>query len=206
MMDVLTVAGEVKSQVELPDSVFGQQGRPSLLWEAVRMYLANQRQGNAKTKTRGEVSGTGRKPWKQKSTGRARHGSRRSPIFVGGGVNFGPRPRDYGFDLPKKKRRQALRTALSARLAEGGVKVIEDFELSAPKTKELVQVLSGLGLTKSTLLLVGPGGENLNRASRNVPWLAVLPAVQVNTYQVLKYKHVVFTEGGLKNFLASGTN
>jgi large subunit ribosomal protein L4 len=194
-MDVIALDGKVKGSVELPNDIFGRTGSRSLLWEAVKAYLANQ--------TRGEVSGTGKKPYRQKHTGRARHGSRRSPIFVGGGVVFGPHPRDHRVSVPKKKRRQALRIALSARHAEGAVKVVEDFELSEPKTKELVALISGLGLSGSILLLTGETSEKLERASRNVPWLKVLPAKQLHTYAALNNENLVFTESGLKSFLGT---
>jgi len=203
-MQVLTPKGESKRQVELPDSVFGQKVTKSVLWETVRTYLANQRQGTAKVKTRAEVSGTGKKPYRQKHTGRARHGSRRSPIHVGGGVVFGPHPRDYRLDLPKKKRRQALRIALSARHAQGHVKVVEDFELAAPKTKEMAGILAALGFSGSTLLLVPEAREDVTRASRNIPGLTVMPAAQLNTYEVLRHDQVVFTEKGLERFLSLG--
>ncbi len=200
-MEVMRVSGEVKGQVELPEMWFNREGPPSLLWEAVRCYLANQRQGTAKTKTRAEVSGTGKKPWPQKHTGRARHGSRRSPIWVKGGVAWGPKPRDYGYELPKKVRRYALALALTAKAREKGIKVVEDFELSQPKTRELIQVFEGLGLKGSVLLLVPAISENLRRASNNIPWLDVMPAVQLHPYAVLTHNWVVFTEDGLKEFL-----
>jgi len=204
-VDVLSVSGAVKGQIQLPDAVFAKTGRSGAVWESVRCYLACQRQGTSCAKTRAEVSGTGKKPYRQKHTGRARHGSRRSPIFRGGGIVFGPRPRDYSYRLPKKVRRQALLVALSARHTEGAVKVIEDFELSAAKTKELAGVLKTLGLTGSVLLLAGPVSENLKRASRNIQLLTVLPASQANPYQVLNHDHVVFTEQGLKSLeVASG--
>lgn len=200
-MEVMRVSGEVKGQVELPEMWFNREGPPSLLWEAVRCYLANQRQGTAKTKTRAEVSGTGKKPWPQKHTGRARHGSRRSPIWVKGGVAWGPKPRDYGYELPKKVRRYALALALTVKAREKGIKVVEDFELSQPKTRELIQVFEGLGLKGSVLLLVPAVSENLRRASNNIPWLDVMPAVQLHPYAVLTHNWVVFTEDGLKEFL-----
>lgn len=201
-MDVLTVSGAVKGQVELPESVFGQTGKHGVLWESIRCHLANQRQGTACTKTRAEVSGTGKKPYRQKHTGRARHGSRRSPIFRGGGVVFGPRPRDYGYELPKRARRQALYEALSARKAEGAVQVIEDFELPSPKTKELAKILTGLHPVGSCLLLVVDPSENLMRASRNLPGLTVMPTRQVNAYSILEHDLVLFTESGLKSLVA----
>jgi large subunit ribosomal protein L4 len=200
-MDILTAAGATKGKVELPDSVFAAEGRQSLLWESVRAYLANQRQGNASTKTRGEVSGTGKKPYRQKHTGRARHGSRRTPIFRGGGVNFGPKPRDYSFKVPKKRKQQALNLALTAKHGEGAVKVVEDFELETHKTKDLVKIIDGFGLEGSTLLLVPEANENLIRASGNLSWLTVLPARQVHAYAVLNHDNVVFTETGLRRFL-----
>ncbi|MGB9742996.1 MAG: 50S ribosomal protein L4 [candidate division WOR-3 bacterium] len=201
-MEVLKLNGEVKREIALPDSWFNRQGPASLLWEAVRCYLANQRQGTAKTKTRAEVSGTGKKPWPQKHTGRARHGSRRSPIWVKGGIAWGPKPRDYSYELPKKVRRYALALALSARVKENGIKIIEDFELAEPKTRELARIFNALGLADSVLLLVPAVSENLRRASANLPWLDVMPAWQVNTYQVLTHRLVVFTENGLNEFLS----
>ncbi|MEO0026265.1 MAG: 50S ribosomal protein L4 [candidate division WOR-3 bacterium] len=201
-MDVLKITGEVKGQIELPEQWFNREGPRSLLWEAVRCYLANQRQGTAKTKTRAEVSGTGKKPWPQKHTGRARHGSRRSPIWVKGGIAWGPKPRDYSYELPKKVRRYALALALTAKVKENGIKLIEDFELSAPKTRELAAIFNRLGLNDSVLLLVPQVSENLRRASANIPWLDVMPAAQLNTYAVLAHNQVVFTEGGLQDFLS----
>ncbi len=201
-MEVLKVSGEVKGQTELPDSWFDYPASPSLVWEAVRCYLTNQRQGTAKTKTRGEVSGTGRKPWPQKHTGRARHGSRRSPIWVGGGIAWGPKPRDYGYELPKKVRRQALASALTSKVKENRLKIVEDFELSQAKTKELVNILTGLGVEGSVLLLIDAPSEQLLRAARNISWLDVMPAAQINAYEVVTHDQIVFTEKGLADFLA----
>lgn len=202
-LQVLTAAGQAKGEVELPDSVFRQEPKTGLVWESVRAYLDSQRQGTAKAKTRGEVSGTGKKPYRQKGTGRARHGSRRSPIFKGGGVVFGPQPRDYGHRLPKRQRRLALYTALSARHAEGAVKVVEDFDVPTAKTRELAGLLTGFGLSGSVLLLVGATSRNLKLASGNVPWLTVMPAPNANCYAVLRHDNVVFTVQGLGKFLAA---
>ncbi|MFO7651619.1 MAG: 50S ribosomal protein L4 [bacterium] len=198
---VKSISGGVKGQASLPESVFGATGPGGVLWESVRCYLANQRQGNACTKTRSEVSGTGKKPHRQKHTGRARVGSRRSPIFRGGGVVFGPRPRDYGYELPKKIRRRALCLALSERQAKGDVTVVEDFDLPAPKTKEMAKVLAGLGLSGSVLLLVGEVSPNLKRASGNIPGLTVAASSRTSPYAVIKHKHVVVTESGLANLV-----
>lgn len=198
MVELLTIRGAVKGQVELPAALFDQKGENGLVWESVKCYLANQRQGNACTKTRGEVSGTGKKPYRQKHTGHARHGSRRSPIFVGGGIAWGARPRDYSYELPKKLRRQALALALSARKAEQAVTVVEDFELPEPKTKEMARVLGGLNLGGKVLLLTDGVPENIKRASRNLPQLTVRAAQAVSTYDVVSHDRIVLTESGLK--------
>lgn len=204
-LDVLSVAGQVKSKIELPAALFEASGHDSVLWEAIRAYLANRRQGTAKTKRRSEVSGTGKKPYRQKHTGRSRHGSRRSPLFVGGGVVFGPQPRDFRLGLPRRKRRLALRLALVARNAEAKVLVIEDFELASHKTKGMVALLAALGLSGSVLLLVSDVSDNLRLASRNIELLRVRPASQATAYEVLACDSVVFTEGGLASLSAMET-
>ena len=201
-MDLLTIGGAVKGQVELPTALFDQKGKKGLVWESVKCYLANQRQGNACTKTRAEVSGTGKKPHRQKHTGHARQGSKRSPQFVGGGIAWGPRPRDYSYELPKKLRRQALVLALSARKGEDAVMVVEDFELPEPKTREMVKVLKGLNLDGKVLLLTGGDSDNLRRASRNLPGLTVTTAQRVNTYDVVSHERIVLTESALKQLEA----
>lgn len=202
-----SAAGPHASAANLPESVFGLKGSESLVWEAVRIYLANQREGNASTKTRAEVSGTGKKPYRQKHTGRARHGSRRSPIFPGGGIVFGPRPCEYRLEMPKQKRRQALKLALSVKNQSGAVMILDDIALSQPKTKELVGTLKAAGLAGSVLLLPGAVDETMKRASRNVAWLTVLPSVQVHPYAVLSHDKIVFTRSGLEKFLAvAGVN
>jgi large subunit ribosomal protein L4 len=201
-VDLLTIAGTVKGQVELPAALFDQKGKRGLVWESVKCFLANQRQGNASTKTRSEVSGTGKKPHRQKHTGHSRQGSRRAPHFVGGGIAWGARPRDYSYELPKKLRRQALALALSARKGEEAVTVVEDFDLPEPKTREMVKVLRGLNLDGKVLLLTGVVSENLKRASRNLPGLTVTTAGQVNTYDVVSHERLVLTESGLKQLEA----
>jgi len=201
-VDLLTIAGAVKGQVELPAALFDQKGKKGLVWESVKCYLANQRQGNASTKTRAEVSGTGKKPHRQKHTGHARQGSKRSPQFVGGGIAWGARPRDYYYELPKKLRRQALALALSARKGEDAVTVVEDFELPEPKTREMVKVLKGLNLDGKVLLLTGGASESLRRASRNLPGLTVTTAQRVNTYDVVSHARIVLTESALKQLEA----
>jgi large subunit ribosomal protein L4 len=200
---VLSLDGSAKGQTELPDVVFARTGSKGLVWESVRSHLANQRQGTSKVKTRAEVSGTGKKPYRQKHTGRARHGSLRSPIHVGGGRVFGPHPREYRYALPKKARKQSLALALSARHAAGAVRVVEDFDVPVPKTKELVKMLTGLGVSGSVLLLVGTASDNMRRAARNVPWLTLLPASQVSPYHVLGHDQVLLTEQGLRSLVTT---
>ena len=201
-MDLLTTTGAVKGQIELPAALFDHKGKKGLVWESVKCYLANQRQGNASTKTRAEVSGTGKKPHRQKHTGHARQGSRRSPQFVGGGIAWGAKPRDYSYELPKKLRRQALALALTARKGEEAVMVVEDFELPEPKTREMVKLLKGLNLDGKVLLLTGVASENLKRASRNLPGLTVTTARLVNTYDVVSHDRIVLTESALKQLEA----
>lgn len=187
--------------MELPDRVFKHAGTDSLVWEAVRVHLANRRQGTARTKTRAEVSGTGKKPYRQKHTGNARHGSRRSPIFRGGGIAFGPMPRDYGLKLPKQKRRTALYVALSARHAENAVRVFEDLTLAEPKTKLMAGALAGMGLEGKVLFLPAEVPETMLRAGRNIPGLTVMPARMLHAYAVLAHDTIAFTKSGLASFL-----
>lgn len=195
--EVKTATGVIKGKVTLPEAVFGVSASSGILWESVRCYLANQRQGNSCTKTRAEVSGTGKKPYRQKHTGRARHGSRRSPIFRGGGVVFGPRPRDYSYELPKKLRRRALCMALSERHAAGALLVMEDFQLPAPKTSEMAKILAGIGVKGSVLLMVDTVPVELRRASRNIPGLEVVAVDRVAPYAILRPDWVVVTESAL---------
>jgi len=180
--------------VELPDSVFGATPDRSLLHEAVVMQRACMRQGTASTLKRGEVSGSGRKPWKQKHTGRARVGSIRSPIWRHGGTVFGPRPRSYAFAFPKKKYRAALRNALSAKLAAGGILVVSDLSIEAPKTRLLAKALTQLGLTAKTLIVVGTGNTDLERAARNLSQVKLVKSQELNVYDVLRYDVIVIPE------------
>lgn len=162
--------------------------------DAVVAYLANQRMGTACAKKRSEVAGSGRKPWRQKGTGRARAGSVRSPIWRGGGVVFGPRPRDFGKKMTKATKVLALRKAMSERMKAGDVLVVEALELTAPKTREFVTMLGALRLNGSTLVITDGGDPNLLLASRNVPRVDVTTGDALNTYQVLNYDKLLFTK------------
>ena len=191
--------GSEKGSATLPDELFGQQVNEHLLWLSVKRYLGNQRQGTAKTKTRAEVSGGGRKPFKQKGTGRARQGSNTSPLMPGGGRAFGPRPRDYRTDMPKSQRRKALTSALSLKASEQAVSVIEPLRFDVPKTSAMAEVIRKLGLTgKKALLVLETPDENVVKSCRNLPNLRTTLAHQVNPYELLNCDVVLVTEAGLE--------
>jgi len=189
----------VLEKVPLPEEVFGLKVRTDLLHEAVVNYLANQRQGTHAVKTRGMVRGGGKKPWKQKHTGRARHGSIRSPLWKGGGVVFGPQPRDYGYKMTKKQRRLALKTALSAKLRDGELLVLDAIEFDRPRTKDMVALLKGLGVEGGSVLVVVPEkNDNVYLSARNIPRVDVVRAADLNTYDLLVHDHVLMTRESLK--------
>ena len=165
-----------------------------LIWEAVRHFLARRRSGTAKTKDKWEVSGAGRKLWKQKGTGRARVGSIRSPLWKGGGTVHGPHPRSYDYAFPKKARRAALRNALSAKLASGQVLVVESWDVESHKTRALIQTLGRLGVNGSALLVGAEGSEKLALAAGNNPKVQAVESLGVNVYELLKYDQVVFSK------------
>jgi len=183
--------------VDLREDIFGVPVNEHVLHQAVVRHLANQRSGTAATKGRGEVQGTGRKPWRQKGTGRARAGSIRSPLWRGGGITFGPQPRSYKQALPRKMRRLALKSALSDRAEEGAVVVIEDFQLEVPKTKEAVKLLQSLDAAGNTLIITGEEDLQLKRAMRNIPGVCLTLVDQMNTYDVLAADKVIITQEAL---------
>jgi large subunit ribosomal protein L4 len=196
---IVSMDGSARGEASLPDELFAQPVHEHLLWLAVKRYLGDQRQGTAKVKTRGEVSGGGRKPWKQKGTGRARSGSNTSPIWVGGGRAHGPEPHAPRIELPKKQRRQALASALSLKARESRVAVLDDLAMSAPKTKDVAALLKRMGLDGAKALLVTGGyDENVWKSCRNMARLAATPAHQVHTYALLDCETVVFTKSGLE--------
>jgi large subunit ribosomal protein L4 len=191
--------GASKGVTKLPDELFAQPVHEHLLWLSVKRHLGNQRQGTAKVKGRGEVSGGGRKPWRQKGTGRARSGSNTSPLWPGGGRAFGPEPRDYRTELPRKQRRAALAAALSQKAADQAVSVLESLALEAPQTKRMAAVLKALGLyDKRTLLVLGEADANVVKSCRNLRNLRTTMAHQINAYELLDCEQVLLTAGGLK--------
>lgn len=190
---IKNLQGDDAGEVEVTFPVIENGKGTQAVHDTVVAYLANRRRGTACTKTRGEVAGGGRKPWRQKGTGRARHGSIRSPIWVGGGVVFGPRPRDFSKKVNHKVKQLALRKALSERLKAGEVLIVEEFTLNAPKTREFVRTLAALQVEGSVLIVTAEADPTLVRASRNVPGVEVTPSASLNTYQVLRYDKLVFT-------------
>jgi large subunit ribosomal protein L4 len=184
-------------QPNLQNEIFGVKPRPRLLHQTVIMQLANRRAGSAATKSKGFVSGGGKKPWRQKGTGRARAGSIRSPIWVGGGTTFGPHPRDYSYRMPRRARREALLSALSLKNRENKIIVVDRFELEEPKTKIMVQALNELKVT-SALIVISQPEKKIERSARNLSWVKVLRVEGLNVYDLLRYEHLILTEGALK--------
>lgn len=184
-------------QPALNEAIFGAKTRAHLLHQAVVMQLANRRAGTAATKTKGFVSGGGKKPWRQKGTGRARSGSIRSPIWVGGGTVFGPTPRDYSYRMPRSARREALRSALSTKNRDGKLIVVDKLALEAAKTKIMAQALSELKVT-SALIVIPQADAAIERSARNLPKVKVLRVDGLNVYDLLRYEHLILTEGALK--------
>ncbi|MEI6591639.1 MAG: 50S ribosomal protein L4 [Holophagaceae bacterium] len=192
---VVNLENKQVDTVELLPEVFKlEELNQHLIWEAVRHFLAKRRAGTAKTKDKWEVSGAGRKLWKQKGTGRARVGSIRSPLWKGGGTTHGPHPRSYDYAFPKKARRAALRNALSAKMASGQIMVVQNWEVESHKTKSLIVTLGRLGITGSALLVGTEASEKLVMAAGNNPKLRTIESLGVNVYELLKYDQVVFSK------------
>jgi len=189
---VVSQRNEPVGEIGLPAEVFGGPVRRHLLYETVKMQLANRRSGTAATKTRHYVRGGGKKPWKQKGTGRARAGSTRSPLWVGGATLFGPQPRDYSYRLPASARQAALRSVLAAKLRDGQVVVLDKIELDAPKTKLMAQLVDGLQVTSALIVLSGKN-DTIERAARNLPHVKVLRAEGANVYDILRYDRLILT-------------
>jgi large subunit ribosomal protein L4 len=192
-VDVKNLKNESVGQLELSDDVFGAPLNEALIYDAVKNYLTNQRQGTVKTKTRGNVSGSGKKLWKQKGTGRARIASLRSPLWKGGGNVHGPQPRDWTAELPKKMKRGALSSALSERLREGNLVVVDALDLQSNKTKAFAGIAKTMGWDTKTLIVESAPQENLVLSSRNLPGVKVSAGSNVNIYDVLYHEKIVFT-------------
>ncbi len=189
-----SMSGEQVGEVDLKEEVFGVPVHRQAMHDAVVAHLARRRRGTHDTKTRAEVTGSGRKPWRQKGTGRARAGSRKSPIWKGGGVVFGPHPRDYGYKLPKKVRRLALKSALSSKVETGEIKVLDSLTMDQPKTKEMAEVLRKLAVDNKALIVTAGSDQNVYKSARNIPGVKSLPAGSLNVYDLLSFGTLVITK------------
>ncbi len=189
--------GKEVGSVELSDEIFGAEIKENLIHRAVVLYLANQRQGTQKAKTRSEVSGGGRKPWRQKGTGHARQGSTRSPQWTGGGVVFAPVPRDYSFKMNKKEKRAALKSALTAKVQDNKFMVLDELKFDEIKTKSMKQVLDNLKVNNA-LVVVGDEGVNVVRSARNLADVQTASPSTINVYDLLKYDTVIITKSGVE--------
>ncbi len=198
-IEIRDINNKTKGKMTVAGPVFGSEASDAVVHSAVVSHLANQRQGTHSTKTRGMVSGGGKKPWKQKHTGRARAGSSRSPLWRGGAIVFGPLPRDYEIRMPKAAKKTALYKALSMKLADGEILVVDSIPADKPKTKDMVKILANLGLTGQSVLLVIPeNSENLFLSARNIPAVGVARVSDLNAYTVAAYGKLVFTEEAMK--------
>ena len=198
-VDIIDLENNVVGSVDLADQVFGVAVNEDLLYHAVRHYQAGRRAGTHKVRTRSEVSGSGRKPWRQKGTGRARVGSIRSPLWRGGGTVHGPRPRDYSYHLPKKMLLGALRSALTVRLSDGVLRVVKEFSLASGKTKDFNQILDRLGAVGSVLLVDNGDNENLRRSSRNIPGVQLMNSRELHPYHLLGSEVVLISEPAVRH-------
>jgi large subunit ribosomal protein L4 len=196
---VYSIKGQEVRTIELSDSVFNADVSDALIYYAIVNEQANARVGTASTKTRAEVKGTSRKPWKQKGTGRARAGRRRSPLWVGGGIIFGPKPRDYSFSLPKKVKKAAYRSILSLKVKENKLKIVEDFTVESGKTKDLVSILKNLIPEERSVLILKDNDSLIRRAGANIPWLTMLSYDRLNANDLLYGKNVIVLETAAQN-------
>lgn len=194
--DVLNTLAKKIGEIELNDALFSVEVKSGILHEVVCMQRANRRSGNACTKTRGEVSGGGAKPWRQKGTGRARAGSRTSPVWRGGGTVFGPKPRDYSYSLPKKVKKLALKMALSARNQEGNLVVVDQIVLPEIKTKNFIEIMDNFRFNEC-LIITDDINETINLSARNAVGFKVLPVAGLNVYDILKYSKLMLLQSSL---------
>ena len=194
-LSVYNISGEITGEIELNEIVFGVEFNEAVVHQAVVMQLANQRQGTSATKTRAMVRGGGRKPWKQKGTGRARCGSNRSPVWVGGGTTFGPQPRSYGKKMPRQARRLALRCALSAKVAAGQVVVVEGLTFDAPKTKNVAALLNAFEAADAkALLITAAADKNVELSARNMPKVTTITTMGLNCFDILNSNKVILAK------------
>ena len=194
---VYDIANKQVGDIELNESIFGVEVNGALLHQAVVMQLAAQRLGTHATKTRGLVRGGRRKPWKQKGTGRARAGSSRSPLWVGGGTVFGPQPRSYAFSMPRQQRRLAIKCALSDKVKSGDFVVLESLDFDAPKTKNVVKMLSDFSVDSKALIITADEAANVERSSRNIPGVKAINTFGLNVYDILNHNKLFITKDAI---------
>lgn len=193
-INILNIAGEQAGEMEIDDNIFGIEVNQNAVHAVVKNYLANQRQGTQSAKTRGEVRGGGAKPFRQKGTGRARQGSRVSPNHVGGGIVFAPKPRDYRYSLPKKLRRVAMKSVLTAKAVEREMIVLDDFTMEMPKTKEMIKILSNIKAGKKALIVTAEKNENVIRSASNIPGVTTTLVTALNVYDILNHNSFIITK------------
>lgn len=197
-VEIINKDNKKVGKTDLPDDIFGADVKKGLLHEIVRNHLANKRQGTASTKTKGLVRGGGRKPYKQKGTGRARAGSIRSPLWKGGGTVFGPQPRDYSYKLPKKVKWGALSSALSAKFADDEVTIIDSIAIAEPKTKQVREFLDGIGINSGVLIIVPEKNGTLELAARNIPKVDIARVSELNVYSILSHNRLLIVKDAVE--------
>ncbi|MDO5689649.1 MAG: 50S ribosomal protein L4 [Tissierellia bacterium] len=197
-INVLNISGETVGEIELSENIFAVEIREHAVYEAVKNHLANRRQGTQSAKTRAEVRGGGRKPWRQKGTGRARQGSIRSPQWRGGGVVFAPKPRDYSYAIPKKIKRLALKSVLTSKVNDQELLVLDELKFDDISTKNAVNVLSKLGVDKKAIVVIGEGDNAVYRSFRNIPGVMTTVANNLNVYDILNHDMMIITKDAVK--------
>jgi len=197
-VNVYNILGEQVGEMELSDNVFGVEINHDALYHVIKNHLANRRQGTQSAKTRAEVRGGGRKPWRQKGTGRARQGSIRSPQWTGGGIVFAPKPRDYSYRVPKKVRRLAIKSALSSKVLENKIIVLDQLTLDQPKTKEMAKILENIKANKKALIVMEEKNENVIKSARNIPNVQTTLVNTLNAYDIMKYDSFIITQDAVK--------
>ncbi len=197
-VNVYNILGEQVEEIDLKDDVFGVEVNEHILYEVVKNQLANKRQGTQSVKTRAEVRGGGRKPWRQKGTGRARQGSIRAPHWVGGGVSFAPKPRDYSYKVPKKVKRLAMKSALSSKVLNDEIIVLDELSLDEPKTKEMAKILSNIKAGKKALIVMDKKDMNVIKSARNIPNVQVVFVNTLNVYDILNFDSFIITKDAVR--------
>lgn len=197
-VNVYNMLGEQVGEIELNEDIFGIEVNQHVLYEVVKNQLANRRQGTQSAKTRAEVRGGGRKPWKQKGTGRARQGSIRAPHWTGGGVTFAPKPRDFSYSLPRKVKRLALKSALSSKVLNNEIIVIDDLKFDAPKTKDMTNLLTKLNANKKALIVMGDKNTNVIKSANNIPNVQTALVNTLNVYDILNHNSFIITKDAVR--------